>query len=152
MPREQLNQLADEIFELTNLVAALRSRSRKADSEELSEIEFLTLNLLAQHGTMNVGDIQRELGILPAQMSRVTRALEGKAVGPLVVCSINEQDRRKIDVTMTEQGEMDHQAYRDARRAMSVEFLKHLSPSDREVFMRVIRSFRQKVAKSLKKK
>lgn len=152
MPREQLNQLADEMFELTNLVAALRSRSGKPDAEELSETEFLTLNLLVDRGTMNVGDIQREIGILPAQMSRVVRALEGKAVGPLVTCRINERDRRKIDVTITEQGTKNHEAYREARRAMSIEFLQHLTPGDREVFMRVIRSFREKVAKSLQQK
>ena len=149
MPREQLNQLADEMFELTNLVAALRSRSHKADSEELSETEFLTLNLLAQHGTLNVGDIQRELGILPAQMSRVTRALEGKAVGPLVMCSINEQDRRKIDVRATPAGSKAYATYRDARLGMTMRVLAVLTLSERDEFMRIMRKMRDHIAGSM---
>lgn len=152
MPREQLNQLADEVFELTTVVAALRSRTRKADPEELSETEFVVLDLLAKHGTMTVGDIQREIGVLPAQMSRLIRALESKSTGPLVRCSINEQDRRKIDVALTDHGRNEHDSYRTARRATTLEFLGHINPEDRVVFMRIIRSFRERVSKALKNK
>ena len=34
---------------------------------------FLTLSLLHHHDTLIVGDIQRQLGVLPAQMSRIIR-------------------------------------------------------------------------------
>ena len=152
MPQEQLNQLADEVFELTTVVAALRSRTRKADTEEFSEAEFVVVNLLANRGTMNVGDIQREIGVLPAQMSRLIRALESKSSGALVRCSINEQDRRKIDVILTDHGCNEHDSYRAARRATTLEFLGHISPKDREVFMRIIRSFRKRISKALQNK
>ncbi len=152
VPQELLNQLADEVFELTTVVAALRSRTRKPDSEELSETEFLTLDLLDKHGTMNVGEIQREIGILPAQMSRLIRTLESKSLGPMVECRINDKDRRKIDVCLTEHGRGEHIAYRTARRATTIEFLKHLAPDDRQVFMRACRAFREQITKSLQNK
>ena len=50
MPQKQLTELADEVFELTTVIAALRSRGRKGKPEELSETEFLVLNLLARRG------------------------------------------------------------------------------------------------------
>ena len=148
--KEQLNELADEIFNLTTLVSALRSRAQKPGADEPTEAEFLALDLLVKRGPMTVGEIQREIGILPAQMSRLIRSLEGKG-GGLVKCNINEQDRRKIDVTLSKAGQKAHGHYRTLRRATSLEFLAHLDPDDRDVFMRVIRSFRERVANLLQK-
>ncbi len=141
--QEQLIELADEVFELTTMVSALRSRMRTEDDREPTEIEFLALDILAKAGSQNVGEIQREIGILPAQMSRLIRSLEAK--GGLVECKINENDRRKIDVSLTKSGKKAHAQYQATRRATTLEFLAHLDPDDREVFMRVIRSFRNKV-------
>ena len=50
-----------------------RRRRRLGD---LKEVEFLTLAILQANGTMIVGDIQRILGVLPAQMSRIIRSME----------------------------------------------------------------------------
>ncbi len=147
-----LNQLADEVFELSTVTATLRSRARRARPEELSEPEFLALHLLAKYSPITVGQIQQQIGILPAQMSRIIRSLEGKGAGPLVRCSINEQDRRKINVELTDAGRVAHETYRAARRVMTIEFLSHLSQEDRATFMRLIRSFRERIAKALKDK
>jgi DNA-binding MarR family transcriptional regulator len=149
VPQEQLNQLADEILQLTMLSAALRSRGRKQDAEELSEVEFMALDILHRHGTLSVGEIQREIGILPAQMSRLIRALEARSLGPLVECKINEQDRRKIDVTLSKRGCKEHEDYRAARRTTTIDFLKHMTQEDRATFMRLIRSFRERITKSI---
>ena len=58
----------------------------------------------------------------------------------MVECAINEQDRRKIDVSMTTAGHRAHGHYRTLRRATSLEFLAHLDRDDRDVFMRVFQS------------
>ena len=50
-----------------------------------------------------VGDIQRHLGVLPAQMSRVMQALEEHAP-PLVHCQIDSDDRRRVLVQINENG------------------------------------------------
>jgi DNA-binding MarR family transcriptional regulator len=68
---------------------------------------------------MIVGDIQRLLGVLPAQMSRIIRSLEDRE-RPLIACHINARDKRKIDVQMTAAGEKalkDFQADRVTRIA-----------------------------------
>ena len=75
----RVEDIAQELFQVVTQIclSTLRGRRRAGD---LKEVEFLTLSLLQAHGTMIVGDIQRVLGVLPAQMSRVIRALENRGI------------------------------------------------------------------------
>jgi DNA-binding MarR family transcriptional regulator len=113
-------------------LAALRGRRRAGD---LKEIEFLTLSILQAHGTMIVGDIQRQLGVLPAQMSRIIRALEDRD-RPLIGCHINSQDKRKINVGLTNAGEQALADYQSIRVGRLVELLRNLSDEDQEDLQR----------------
>src|SRR5207249_2898522 len=92
-------------------LASVRGRRRAGD---LKEVEFLTLSILQDHGTMIVGEIQRQLGVLPAQMSRIIRSLEARE-RPLISCRINPRDKRKVDVCMTAAGEKALMEYQVAR-------------------------------------
>ena len=150
--RKQLEALADEVFGLVKLISALRARSPATGPEELSESEFVTLDLLTRHDTLTVGEIQKQIGILPAQMSRLLRSLEDKNGKVLVESGINPQDRRKVDVAITEAGRKVYDKYRAARRATALQWLQHLDQGDRDSFMRVLRSFREQIAKQLKTK
>src|ERR1700730_6515187 len=80
----RVEEIAHDLFGVVTQIclSALRGRRRAGD---LKEVEFLTLSILDAHGTMIVGGIQRLLGILPAQMSRVIRALEN-CERPLIGC------------------------------------------------------------------
>jgi DNA-binding MarR family transcriptional regulator len=113
-PEELARSLCDVITQLC--LAAPRGRRRAGD---LKEAEFLALSVLHHRRTLIVGDIQRILGVLPAQMSRVIRSLEDRE-RPLIACRINPHDKRKIDVSMTPAGIRafhDHQAARIAALA-----------------------------------
>src|SRR5437764_2049487 len=95
-PGAGLEELAHEVLEvLTSLGLAVPAVRRKPG--DLKEIEYLTLAVLHGRGTMTVGDIQRLLGVLPAQMSRILRALEDRE-RPMIACHINPRDKRKVDV------------------------------------------------------
>lgn len=123
----RVDEIAREVFEvLTQLGLTVPPRRRKAG--DLKEIEFLTLALLHGRGTMIVGDIQRLLGVLPAQMSRIVRALEARE-RPMIVCHINSRDKRKVDVRMTPAGEKALVDYQTARVGRIVEALRNL-PED----------------------
>src|SRR5581483_5278153 len=98
---------------------------------------FLTLSILQAHGTMIVGDIQRILGILPAQMSRIIRSLENRD-RPLIQCRINPRDKRKIDVCLSANGEKAVLDYQDIRVGRIVERLRNLSDDDQEELIRVL--------------
>jgi DNA-binding MarR family transcriptional regulator len=108
-----IEDLAQRVIEVTALLGLALPRGRRRNGD-LKEVEFLTLSLLRRRDTLIVGAIQRQLGVLPAQMSRIIRSLEDRE-RPLIACRINPQDKRKIDVALTPAGAKafeDHQAAR----------------------------------------
>ncbi|MBN1490918.1 MAG: MarR family transcriptional regulator [Phycisphaerae bacterium] len=153
--RPELEAAAEEIFELTTMSWLARSqRPRQKGEIDLTESEFLTLDWLAKADPepMNVGDIQRRIHVLPAQMSRVLRALETKAGKPLIRCRINPTDKRKVDVTLAEAGKRAHRAFRDARLAATIDMVAQLSPADQQEFMRILQQFRSIIGNRLSEK
>ena len=132
----RVEDIAHELFQVVTQIclSTLRGRRRSGD---LKEVEFLTLSLLQAHGTMIVGDIQRVLGVLPAQMSRVIRALENRE-RPLIQCRINSRDKRKIDVDLTNFGEKALVEYQGKRVGRIVEQLSTLSDDDQDDLIRAL--------------
>jgi DNA-binding MarR family transcriptional regulator len=132
----RVEDIAHELFQVVTQIclSTLRGRRRAGD---LKEVEFLTLSLLQANGTLIVGDIQRVLGILPAQMSRVIRSLENRE-RPLIQCRINSRDKRKIDVELTTQGEKTLLDYQGKRVGRIVEQLSNLSDDDQEDLIRAL--------------
>ena len=72
--QKTLDQMAEEIFELYRLIAIARSR-RPAGPDDLSETEFITLDMLTKEQPLTIGEIQKQIGVLPAQMSRIVRVI-----------------------------------------------------------------------------
>src|SRR5436853_946270 len=132
----RLDEIAHELFQLVTQICLSTLRGRRRGGE-LKEVEFLTLSLLQTNGTMIVGDIQRLLGVLPAQMSRVIRSLENRERA-LIQCRINPRDKRKIDVCLTPWGEKSLLEYQGARVSRIVDRLQNLSEEDQEDLIRVL--------------
>jgi DNA-binding MarR family transcriptional regulator len=132
----RLDELAHHLFDVVTrfCLAVPRGRRRSGD---LKEIEFLTLSLLHKREKLIVGDIQRQLGVLPAQMSRIIRALETRE-RPLIACQINTQDKRKIDVALTPAGRAAFQEYQAARVRTISGLLNHLAAEDLNDLQRLI--------------
>src|SRR2546430_2437668 len=126
----RVEDIAQDLFEVVTQIclSSLRGRRRSGD---LKEVEFLTLSLLHAQGTMIVGDIQRLLGVLPAQMSRIIRALENRE-RPFIQCRINSRDKRKIDVCLTAAGEKALLDYQGTRVGRIVELLRHLPDEEHD--------------------
>src|SRR5262245_3833599 len=126
----RLDELAHHLFDVVTrfCLAVPRGRRRSGD---LKEIEFLTLSLLHKREKLIVGDIQRQLGVLPAQMSRIIRALETRE-RPLIACRINPQDKRKIDVVLTPAGQAAFQEHQASRVRILAGILDKLSDEDRD--------------------
>lgn len=133
----RLDRLAERSFQLiTHLLLSL-PRPRRRQSSDLKDLEFLTLSILQQQQTMIVGDIQRILGVLPAQMSRLIRSLEARAE-PFVLCRINPQDKRKIDVQLTPAGERALTEYVSPRLQTITALLEGLSDEEREALSHLL--------------
>ncbi|MFQ5463479.1 MAG: MarR family winged helix-turn-helix transcriptional regulator [Phycisphaerae bacterium] len=140
-PDESLESMAGEIFELYRLIALARSR-RPSEPEVLSEPEFLTLDELIRHAPQTIGDIQKKIGVAPAQMSRIVRTLGRQGGDPLIECRINPNDRRRIDMTITNEGKEAYGLYRANRLGSMHAILGVLAANDRTHFMRILRLIR----------
>src|SRR4029079_3274488 len=132
----KLDDLAHQLFDVVTrfCLAAPRGRRKAGD---LKDIEFLTLSLLHVREPLIVGDIQRFLGVLPAQMSRIIRALENRD-RPLISCRINPRDKRKIDVCLTPSRDKALIDYREASVGRIVEHLRHLSEEEQDDLTRLL--------------
>jgi len=127
---ETIQQLAPQIFELTRRTWFQSQREKFEGGYDLSESEFLALDALEHRPSLSVGELRRHVGVLPAQMSRVLKALEQRYDEKLVLCSINPKDKRKIDVSITPKGRRAVHAYRKAKIAASIRSLDSLSNRD----------------------
>jgi len=145
---QQLQAFVNEVFEVSKDAWAAQNRAKDKGHTELTETEFLALDILAQtEHPLTVGEIQRQIGVLPAQMSRVIRSLENKSEKPLVACNINADDKRKIDVELTPIGQQAYQAYRQMKLGSIQKSLECLSEHDLSEFMRILRLIRETVRK-----
>lgn len=132
----RVQELAQELFDLITHFCMVSPRGRRRNGD-LKEVEFLTLSLLQHHATLIVGDIQRQLGVLPAQMSRIIRSLEARE-RPLIACRINPHDKRKIDVALTSEGMSAFQDYQSNRIGSICNLLGKLSEEDHEDLQRLL--------------
>jgi DNA-binding MarR family transcriptional regulator len=128
--------LAHRLIETVEQLGVPIPRARRKHGE-IKEDEFLTLSILHQHETLIVGDIQRQLGVLPAQMSRIIRSLEERDP-PLIACRINPQDKRKIDVVLTPAGARAHQEHQAGRAQAVASLLARLPGEDLDDLQRLL--------------
>ena len=133
-----LNTMAAEIFKLYQLIATVRSR-RPSGSDEPSETEFLTLDALSKEQPLTIGEVQKRVGVLPAQMSRIVRSLEKEGGKGFVECRINAKDRRRIDVSLTKEGRAAYESFRGARLESMRQIVSIVPPEDRSHMMRIVR-------------
>ncbi len=137
--REQsVRRLALRIFDITKRTWLQSQREKLKGGYDLSESEFLALDVLEAVDSLSVGELRRHVGVLPAQMSRVIKALEQRYDEKLVVSSINAKDKRKIDVSITPKGRRAVGAYRRAKIAASVKALRSLSDRDLAALLRIL--------------
>lgn len=133
-----VRQLALQMFDLTKLSWLRSQREKLRGGYDLSESEFLTLDALEDVDSLSVGQLRRLVGVLPSQMSRIIKALEQRYDEKLVLCSINSQDKRRIDVSITPRGRRAIAAYRQAKIQMMTASLRALSAKDFDAFSRIM--------------
>jgi len=146
-----MEALALEFFNLHFMFWALRHRNRADDPYDLTEPEFVALDTLAERGLCTVGELQQVLDVRPAQMSRIIRALESKGEKPFISCTINTQDKRRINVNLTEQGKKSRDEYRKRRLVSNMKLVMGLSETEQMEVRKIINRFRQIMSDQLHK-
>jgi DNA-binding MarR family transcriptional regulator len=147
--REQvIRGLALQMFDMSTHAWLASQREKMKGGYDLSESEFLALAALENVASLSVGELRQHVGVLPAQMSRVIKALEQRYDEKLVLCAINPEDKRKIDVSITPTGRRAVEAYRRAKIMNTVEALNSLSDEDLDAFTRILGKIADGRAKS----
>ena len=136
--KQAIQNLARRIFAITVRTWIGSQREKMKGGYDLSESEFLALAALEGADCLSVGELRREVSVLPAQMSRIIKALEQRYDEKLVVCSINAKDKRKIDVAITATGRRAVEAYRRAKILATVDALRSLSDRDLSALLRIL--------------
>ncbi|MCX5684184.1 MAG: hypothetical protein NT049_10925 [Planctomycetota bacterium] len=148
--REQaIRSLALRMFDMTTRAWLASQREKMKGGYDLSESEFLALAALEHVASLSVGELRQHVGVLPAQMSRVIKALEQRYDEKLVLCAINPQDKRKIDVSITVTGRRAIEAFRRAKIMNTVSALESLTEQDLAEFTRILDKFDAGRAKRL---
>jgi DNA-binding MarR family transcriptional regulator len=132
----RLEETAKDLFEVVTQLGLTTLRGRRR-SGDLKEVEFLTLAILHDHRSMIVGDIQRFLGVLPAQMSRIIRSLENRD-RPFIACQMNPRDKRKVDVCLTAVGEKALFDYESRQTDRLIELLRDLPEGEQQDINRLV--------------
>jgi len=138
-----LDRLADQMTDLQILFWMMRHKRRIADPHDLTEPEFMVLDMLTRQERSTVGQLQKALDVQPAQMSRIIRSLENKGAKRLVECQLNDSDKRRIDVVITEAGRSAQRDYRTLRRQANLDILADLAPADIKDVSRLLDRFAQ---------
>lgn len=141
-----IEDLAHRLIEIVAQLGLAVPRGRRRHGD-LKEVEFLTLSILHQRDTLIVGDIQRQLGVLPAQMSRIIRSLEDRDQ-PLIACRINPQDKRKIDVALTAAGAKAFQQHETSRIGAVATLLGRLPEDDLDDLQRLLERVQELITSS----
>jgi len=137
--REQtIRNLALQMFDMATRAWLATQREKMKGGYDLSESEFLALNALDRVSSLSVGELRAHVGVLPAQMSRVIKALEQRYDEKLVLCAINPEDKRKIDVSITPTGRRAVEAFRRAKIAAVVGALGRLGDADLAAYARIL--------------
>lgn len=90
---------------------------------------------LGSSGTMIMSDLASALGV---PLSTATHTVDRLVEKSLVVRSRSDQDRRVVQVEMSEQGKALQATLRSKHRAMARSWLAPLSPGEREKFLELM--------------
>jgi DNA-binding MarR family transcriptional regulator len=101
-------------------------------SLELSREEIRALILLRSSGRSIMSDFAGSLGI---PLSTATHTIDRLVHKGLVMRVRSDEDRRIVQVEMSEPGKKLHAALRAKHQAMALSWLEPLSPNERETFL-----------------
>ena len=89
-------ELAQELVEVALAIVPAGKPQRGLSKQELH-----TLRELKKHGSLRVGFLREKIDVLGAQMSRILNKLEKNQ---LIRRTINEDDRRSLEISLTNEG------------------------------------------------
>ena len=130
-------ELSHELFEqLTRLRRGMHPSTRNSMRGEMAVIRALHLATVAGEADLTPSQIAECSHLTPARVANVLRALEEKG---WIERSHDTEDRRRVTVTLTEQGEAERARRRAEFDAHGAEFLRELGEQDVREALRILK-------------
>ena len=132
--------LAQECMEV---LFQMRNRKNSKKISDSMRGEHFVLAYLAKHGGSAItSEISNEMGISSARIAATLNTLEAKG---LVTRRIDERDRRRILVELTEAGRQREAVHAKHMLDVMVQMLKDLGEEDAKEFLRILKKLSSRV-------
>jgi DNA-binding MarR family transcriptional regulator len=129
-----------EILEVVPLIMrAIRAEMRSQRTPDLSVPQFRTLGFLSRHAGASLSDVAEHIGLTLPSMSKL---IDGLVKRGLVNRETFPQDRRRVTLELTVQGQATWQAARQATQAHLAERLEALSEPERAALISALQALR----------
>jgi DNA-binding MarR family transcriptional regulator len=113
----------------------LPRRPPEDEGPDCSREEIRALVVLGSHGRSIMSSLAEALGV---PLSTATHTVDRLVARDLVVRKRSEEDRRIVEVEISDYGRKAQETFRRRRRAMARSWLLPLSPAERENFLELM--------------
>ena len=134
-------QCAHEILEVVPLVMrVVRKKLREHGAQLLTVPQFRTLSFISRNNGASLSEVADHIGLTLPSMSSL---VDGLVSRNFVVRRTHEEDRRRMDLTLTQRGETTLQSARKGTQEYLKLRLEGLSESERVAVVKGMRVLRQ---------
>jgi len=131
---QQLNELIAHFDVLYRRFVTTRPPTA-ASEVELSPQELRVIMTLGRKGVTIMSDLARALSLA---LSTATNTVDKLVTKELVERTRVDEDRRIVQIGLSDKGKRLHDAFHDCRLAMCRNMLEPLSPAEREIFLELM--------------
>jgi DNA-binding MarR family transcriptional regulator len=134
------SQAAKNVLEITpHIMRAVRRVMRSHRTPDLSIPQFRALGFLQKHEGASLSDVANHIGLQPPTMSKMIDALVARG---LVERNIDQEDRRRVTLTLSDKGRKLWQKARQATNDFLTEKLAALPDEDLLLIVRAMECLR----------
>ncbi len=139
--RSSAGESAREVLDVVPMVfRVIRSELRKYGAKEMSMPQFRTLAFVYRKERASLSEVADHIGLKLPTMSTLVDGLVDRG---LIRRREDPEDRRRMTLTLTEQGRSGFESAREATIANLEDRLRQLSPSDRATITASMRLLRE---------
>ena len=136
-----LDECAREVLDVVPLaMRAIRKQLRKHGTHLLSVPQFRTLSFISRNKGASLSEVADHIGLTLPSMSAL---VDGLVTRNFVIRRTHQDDRRRMNLTLTERGETTLQSARKATQEYLKERVSRLSEAERGAVVRGMRILRQ---------
>ncbi len=111
------------------IMRTIRAEMRRRRSSEVSVVQFRTLLFLNRNPGVSLSEVAGHLGLTAPTVSKM---ISGMVANRLITRWDSSSDRRRVTLTLTEQGQTLLETARSGTHARLSEILGRLSPAEQE--------------------